>query len=265
MEKKIVFFRNDDVRDVIDSSLAEITDMFIKYNIPVTHAVEPGNLTPEVVNWLIDLKKRHPRIIEIMQHGYDHSVKNKLELGEFGGQRSYEEQYNDIKRGRELMDKYFGDLWFRAFCFPYGPCNMDSIKAVNNCDFLLLNAHFNRKLSRRVYYFIGHLLNKGLWLNHRVSWNLDYFPKTKLFCLDMNISFIEKYYDDFYASEMFPVETLKKETLAYSKYKTIGLLLHHRYHDTAEKVKLVDDYLNWISKENYEFLNMQEIYERFKK
>jgi hypothetical protein len=265
MRKSIMFFRNDDVRATIDRSLVELTDLFIKHEIPITHALEPANLTLDVVNWLIDLKKRYPHLIEIMQHGYDHTIKNKQKMGEFGGQRDYDEQYNDIKKGKDLMDKYFGNLWFRAFNFPFGPHNLDAVRAVDDCNFVVLNSHFNRKTDRQIFYFFGHLLNKGIWLNHRISWNLDYFPNTNLFSVDMNISFISRYINDDTECEMLSIDTLKKETIAYSKYRTIGLLLHHRYHNTPEKVKLVDDYLGWAREQNYSFSNMQGIYERFKK
>ena len=120
MSKNILFFRNDDVRGTIDSSLVKLTDLFIKHEIPITHAVEPANLTLQVFNWLIDKQNHYPHLVEVMQHGYDHTIKNKYKLGEFGGQRVYDEQYNDIKKGKDLMDKYFGDLWFRAFNFPFG-------------------------------------------------------------------------------------------------------------------------------------------------
>ncbi len=265
MRKSILFFRNDDVRDTLDKSLVEITNLFIKHDIPVTHAVEPANITPGVVDWLIDQKKKYPHIIEIMQHGYKHKVINKYKKGEFGGQRNYKEQYSDIKKGKDIMDKYFGDLWIKAFNFPYGPYNLMAIKAVNECKFHILNSHFNRKFNRKIFYFFGHLLNKGFWLNHHVSWNLDYYPNTDLFSIDMNIPFISEYINEDTDCKMNTLEEMKKETEAYSRYKTIGVLLHHRYHNTPEKIKLVDDYLEWAREQNYSFSNMQGIYERFKK
>lgn len=82
----IFFFRNDDLRNKLDDSLIKITDLFIKYNIPITHSVEPANVSEEVVKWLVDVKKKYPDLIEIMQHGYEHKIKNNFKKGEFGGQ-----------------------------------------------------------------------------------------------------------------------------------------------------------------------------------
>ena len=77
----IFFFRNDDVRDNLDQSLIELTDIFIKNQIPITHAVEPANITQAVIDWLLEVKQSYPEIISIMQHGYDHTVKNKHKKG----------------------------------------------------------------------------------------------------------------------------------------------------------------------------------------
>ncbi len=261
--KSMMFFRNDDVRDTLDDSLIELTEIFIRHNIPITHAVEPANITPEVIKWLKEIKRKHPGIIEIMQHGYDHKIKNKQKKGEFGGQRTYKEQYDEISAGKDLMNKYFGDLWFEAFNFPYAPYNPEAIKAVDDSKFLVLNSHFNRKFNRKIFYFIGHLLKKGYLYDHHVSWNLDYYPGTGLFEIDMNISFISKYHNEETDCKMVSLETLKNETRMYTRYKTIGLLLHHRYHNTPEKMKFVDDYLTWVKNEDVEFSTMKEIYEKF--
>ena len=124
------FFRNDDVRDTLDESLIKIQEIFIKKNVPITQAVEPANVTDSVVNWLLRQKQQYPELITFMQHGYNHIVKNKYKKGEFGGQREFDEQYEEIKAGKDLMVKYFNNQWFEAFNFPYAPYNEASIDAL---------------------------------------------------------------------------------------------------------------------------------------
>jgi hypothetical protein len=265
LSKNIVFFRNDDVRATLDKALIDVTDLFIRYQIPIAHAVEPANVTPEVIEWVKDVKTGHPDIIELMQHGYDHTIKNKERKGEFGGQRGYQEQYDDIRKGKDLMNKHFGDLWFEAFNFPYAPYNPAAIKAVNDVGFKVLNSHFNSKFDRKVFYFFGHLLRKGFWLGHHVSWNLQKYPKTDLFEIDMNLGFIKKYLNEGTDSVMFTLEELKQKTIEYSKYRTIGVLLHHRYHNTQANLDLVEEYLKWIKTTGAEFLTMEKIYDRLGK
>ncbi len=264
--KNIIFFRNDDVRDKLDKSLKAITMMFICHGIPITHAVEPANITEEVAEWLLKMKEQYPEHIDIMQHGYDHTVKNKIKKGEFGGQRTYSEQLHDIKKGKELMDKWFGNLWFDAFNFPYAPYNPAAIKAVNDCGYKVINSHFNSKLSRKVFYKLGHMLNKGYLLNHHVSWNLDFYPDTNLFEIDMNVGFIKKYYNESYDCEMMDLQEIIDDTIRYKKYRTIGVLLHHRYHNTESKLTLIREYLKWCkSTPEFEFWSLKKIYEEFTK
>jgi peptidoglycan/xylan/chitin deacetylase (PgdA/CDA1 family) len=261
----ILFFRNDDLRDKLDDSLIEITEIFIKNNIPLVHAVEPANITPEVVDWLVKIKQKKTDLIEIMQHGYDHKLKNKFKKGEFGGQRTYEEQLKDIKAGKLLMDKYFGDLWFPAFNFPYGPYNPAAIKAVNDCGFIVVNSHFNAHWSRKIFYFIGRTLKKGYLFNHHVSWNLDFYPKTNLFEIDMNISFIKRYINEYYDSEMYKLNDMVEMTNNYLRYSVIGILMHHRYHNNYLKIKLIKDYIEWCQKQDFQFMTLSQIFRKYSK
>ncbi len=265
MNSSYVFFRNDDVRKDLDLALQELTDIFIKYRVPVSHAIEPANVSQKVVQWLLDLKQKNPGLIEIIQHGYDHKIKNIMQRGEFGGERTYEEQFMELKKGKELMDNYFGDQWFSAFTFPYSPFNRAAITALNDCNFKVLSTNFDRNRVKRVFYLAGHVLNKGLLWGHRVSWNLKNYPKTNLFVIDVNISFIRKYIDAGVSCVMNSLDFMINETKKYSAYKTIGILLHHRYHNTGEKIKLVEDYLNWIMKQKYNVSTFENIYRKFSK
>ncbi len=259
----IFFFRNDDVRDNLDQSLVDITDIFIKNEIPITHAVEPANLTPEVVAWLIEVKKSYPELIGIMQHGYDHKVKNKHKKGEFGGQRSYEEQYQEIWKGRELMDIYFGDVWFPAFNFPYAPYNRASIRALDDLGYKVLNSHYNIDWKRRIFYFLGHLLGRGLLLNHHVSWNMNKYPGTSMYEISMSISFIKRYINEETDCELYSYEDLCSQIDRYMLCPyPVGLLLHHRYHTAQDSVVLISRVIDYLESKGAAAVSMEDIYQR---
>lgn len=260
----LVFFRNDDVRSSLDEALLQITNLFIKYRIPITHAVEPGNISYKVVKWLKEIKNVYPDLIEIIQHGYDHSCKNYVRKGEFGGQRNYEEQYEDINKGKELMDLYFGDLWFPAFCFPNGSYNIKAMKAVADNGFKVVNGGWEVNIKHKIFYSIAHALNKEIFIGYRVPYNLCYRPDNKVFQINVNISLIDKYIDEDTCSIMPPIEKLKKETQRFMKEETIGILLHHRYHNTREKLKIVDEFLQWIkSIPHFQFTTIEKIYKSY--
>lgn len=261
----IMTFRNDDVRGTIDKELVEMVDIFTGNEVPLTLAVEPANLSQEVVDWLIEIKNKFPKYIELMQHGYDHTVKNTIRTGEFGGQRTYEEQFEEIKKGKQLMDNYFGDLWFHAFNYPFGEYNPAAMKAANDCGFKVVYSHFNARLSRRIFYKVGHILNKGYLFDKHISWNLDYYPGTNLFEIDANISFIKKYLDEETASEMFTLDELIQKTKMYLNYPIVSLLAHHRYHNSPEKMKTFQQYIDWTRQFNFEYMTSENIYKKFTK
>lgn len=266
----IFLFRNDDVRDKLDESLIQITDLFIKYNIPITHAVEPANATPEVIQWLLDTKKKHPTIIEIIQHGFAHKLNyqkvigGKLRKGEFGGDRTYEEQFSEIREGKELMDKYFGDQWFPIFTFPYGARNQEAVKAVSDAGFIAVNGGVSPNKKQQMFYKVGRILKKEYLFKRKVSWNLKYKPNTKLFQIDLGISIIKKYHDEGTNCDMNTLDALKAKTNNYLTLPNVGVILHHRYHNTDDRIKLVDDYLQWIKTiDGVTFSKQEDIYRLF--
>lgn len=261
MIKTLIFFRNDDVRGTLDTPLVQITEKFIKHKIPLTHAVEPGNVSSQVVRWLNELKYKYPDLIEIIQHGYNHSCRNISRKGEFGGQQNYEEQFQAIKKGREMMDHYFGDLWFPAFCFPNGTYNKCTMKAVADNGFKVVNGGWEIDIKHQLFYLVTHLMHKELLFDKKVPYNLNYRPGNRLFQINVNISFIGKYLDEETSCNMLPLEKLRSETQRFKNQKTIGILLHHRYHNTPEKIQLVDDFLNWIKNlSQLQFATIEGIY-----
>lgn len=264
----ILFFRNDDVRGSLDKSLIEITEAFVQNEIPVSHAVEPANVTPEVIDWLKEQKKKYPNLIEIIQHGYNHklnvevNIGGKIRKGEFGGNRTYKEQFDDISAGKKLMEKYFGDMWFPAFTFPYGSRNEDAIKAVNDAGFKVVNGGYNPSLKYRILYAAGHLLRKKILFNRRISYNLSEIPGTNLVEIDMGFGFIKKYLDEDVNSDLHSFEFMKRKLENYKGVKVTGVLLHHRYHDSGEKINLVKDFLSLCKEKKYTFLRQEDIYKK---
>ena len=260
---KEYFFRNDDVRDCLDQSLMQIQQLFIKRNVPIVHAVEPANVTSEVVKWLLEMKGRNPELITIMQHGYDHSIKNNYKKGEFGGQRGFDEQYDDILRGKQLMNSLFGDSWFEAFNFPYAPYNQQAIRALEKVGYKVLNSHYNNEWKRRLFYAIGHLLHQGMLFGRHVSWNLQTYPGTSMIEVSMNITFIKKYHNEQTNCDFYSLKELcnKIDQFIPTRYP-IGLLLHHRYHTTQNSIDLIEGVLDYLEHKRISPVSMERIYQR---
>lgn len=273
MKNKYIFFRNDDVRESLDKELIEITNLCIANKIPISHTVEPANVSKEVVNWLNEIKRLHPELIEIVQHGYSHSlnyqnvVGGKLKKGEFGGVRSYEEQFLEIKKGKEILDQYFANNWFPLFTFPYGARNDAALKAVSNAGFKVVNGSMGVSFQHKLLYTIGRALNKEMIFGRKISYNLQHRKDLNLFQIDTSISVIKKYLDEGAEASFYSLDELKSKTLMYLKNApTVGIVLHHRYHNTESKIKLLEDYIVWLkSLNNVVFVTQEFLYNKFAK
>jgi hypothetical protein len=268
---KYFFLRNDDVRSTLDTELVELVELCKEFEVPISLTVEPANVSDEVVNWLMEEKEKHPGIIEIVQHGYDHKLKyskmigGKMKKGEFGGDRTYDDQYKDIEEGKQLMDKYFGDKWFKLFTFPFGARNDASIKAVNDAGFLAVNGSMGITWKHKMFYLAGRKLNKELLKGRKISYHLRYKRGTKLFQIDTSISIIKKFIDSDKNGVFYNLEDLIDVTKKYlQETSAVGVVLHHRYHHEQETKDLMRSYFEWLkSQDDITCVTQKQIFEKY--
>lgn len=259
----IFYMRNDDI-NILDDELVAVSRRCTDLGVPITHAVEPANLTDEATEWLLREKSKAPRLIEIMQHGFDHQ---KRDRGEFGGNRPFESQYQDLAKGKQIMLEKFGEDFLPCLNYPFGPYNRHSMRAADQLGFRIISSHYNCRLSRRVMYGVGHLLRLGQIRGRHVSYHLDFYPRTGMFSVDMAVSFIKSYQGEYGARTctFHPAEWVvarAKEFLPFTP--VIGILLHHRYHTTDETLDLITRVVTELKAiPGAEFLNMGEIYQKF--
>ncbi len=259
----VFYFRNDDV-NILDRELQAVTARCVDEGVPITHTVEPANVSDETVDWLLQQKAHDPRLIEITQHGYDHVERD---VGEFGGKRSHEDQFADLSRGRQMLVERFGAGFFPCLNFPFGPYNRSSMRAADDLGFRVICSHYNCRLSRRVMYGVGHLLGLGQILGKHISYHLDFYPRTGMFCVDMAVSFIARYIGPHgsVTCDFHPLEVMERNIRKFIPFTpVIGVLLHHRYHHTEQSLDLITDTIRTIKTiPDAEFLNIEEIYNRY--
>jgi hypothetical protein len=168
------------VRGNLDDSLIYLTEQLVSAGIPISHAVEPANLSRKVIEWLMAIKAAHPDRIEILQHGYEHRIKTQPPYrGEFGGNRTYKEQLDEIRKGMALMSTYFADRWTPIFSFPYGTYDHNTLKALEMCGFKIISTGIRLTSKRRILNCVGHMLKVSRFMGY----NIVYFSekKTRLF------------------------------------------------------------------------------------
>lgn len=255
--KKTIFFRNDDVRNSLDNSLIELTGLFISNKVPVAHAVEPANVSQEVVKWLLKEKTDHPDLIEIIQHGFDHNIGNQNIKMEFGGVRGFEDQLIDIKKGVGLMNTYFGNLWTPVFTFPYGTYNRDSLKAISVCDYKVLSSKIKFSGKARLKNFAGRALNidnfGGKHINYHPGLRKNYGFRE----ISVSANLIKSYtaYD---TAIHYSLEEIIDQILLAGKYTDIiGILLHHRFH--SNEMLLIEELIKFLRQSGFSFSTFNEL------
>lgn len=260
--RTLVFFRNDDV-NTLEPGLVEMTEMFLARGIPVSHAVEPANLTNDVRDWLMDLS---PRGVEIIQHGYAHT---RHDRGEFGGQRPATEQKKDIDAGLAIMREAFGDRFYPAMSFPFGLYNEHTPPLLEAAGYEVMSNHRRHQYSRQIFYALGRVLRRGRWLGKHVSHHLGLYPGTRLLEVSVSISPIRRYrqnlgstacefYDQAELEAMF--RTCRRQS------PVVGIVLHHRFHPDGGTLDPLARFVDWIAGQpEVEFADITRIAGRFRR
>ncbi len=249
--RPIIFFRNDDLRNSLDNSLIEITDLFILNGTPISHAVEPANVSHDVVNWLIDKKNEFPDLIEIIQHGFNHNIDNPGLKMEFGGKRGFEDQLSDIKKGVELMNSYFHNLWTPVFTFPYGTYNRNSLKALSDCDYKILSSKIQFSNKARIKNFLGRTFAIDDFFGKQVNYHPGNRKNYGFREISVSVNLIKRY-TGYNTAIHYDLESIINQIqLARKHTGIIGILLHHRFHEN--EMQLINGLIQYLKQSDFLF------------
>lgn len=255
--KAVIFFRNDDVRNKLDNELIRLTELCIKHKVPISHAVEPANVTREVIDWLISIKKLHPALVEIIQHGYNHNLQNPSMKMEFGGNRDYDDQFADLKKGKDLMDSYFGNLWSHVFSFPYGTYNQHTLKAVDQLGYKAISSKIQFMLKIRLKNFTGKLLGKDTLLGKKINYHPDKRNGYNFREISVSANLIKKYTGPSEADHYTLDEISEQISLAQKHSGIIGVLFHHRFH--TRHFELIENLILKLKNQGFGFSTINDI------
>ncbi len=246
-----VFFRNDDVRDTLDDELLKITELCVKNEVPIWQAIEPDNVSDQVCEWLIKIKCLYPQLVFLFQHGFDHNLNNKFSgKMEFGGHRSYADQYESLRLGMKIMDEKFSDLWTRVISFPFGTYNRETMQAVVDLGYIATTTSVRFDTRNNIKNFVGRLLKADTILGKKVSYHLRKRPNSALIDVGVSVNLISKYLDESNA-EHHSVDFLRCQIdLVSKKTDVVGILLHHRFH--KHHLNLVSEILEYVRQKAYD-------------
>ncbi len=257
---KKIFIRNDDVRNCVDIGLESLVNLSFKMKIPVSYAIEPGNISIDVIKFLKEIYNINSELVEIIQHGFNHNLDNRFkDKIEFGGDRDYLSQFNDLQKGVSIMERDFKDVWFRAISFPFGKYNKNTLKVVNQLKFLAISTSTNFNKQNLIKDFIGRKLKRHFLINKKVSYHTKKVPAFDFYDFGTSVNIIKRYisYD---CAEHYNYEELLYSIIKSFKHTdTVGILLHHRFHKKEDFNNLEKIITYFQSQDNYQFTKISNL------
>lgn len=251
MRETIVFFRDDDVGEMTDP-LRSLLDVLLEYGIPCHYQVVPDYLDAKAAAALRRIKQAHPDLVYFNQHGLHHEqeIDGRISYSEFAGGRGYDDQFRDIRQGKEVLEQMLGDAFSGDVFTP--PCHKydaDTLRALGDLGFDTLSAGVRVDWPSRIYYLAGRCLNRVDFLGKRVSYHQRITPDSRLAEVSVAIDVhedqsaeglrVDKGLDDLW-SEFCAVR---------QKLDAVGVMTHHQACETPQKQRVFRDFVAKLAAE----------------
>jgi MoaA/NifB/PqqE/SkfB family radical SAM enzyme len=237
------FFRDDDV-DELTPNLEKLINLFVKYNVPISLQLIPTKLTKQCIDFLKNIKKNNTDIIELCQHGYSHddysyqntSIKNFDHSYEFGDNILQKDQYKLIKKGRSILNSYFGELISDVFTPPFHGYNKETLNALKDNSIKIISSFSNGD-------------------NKEID-NKEIDNKEITF-IDCNIDPVNDYNHNLFLNPKIIIDQMIEKT---SEDKFVGFLLHHKLLNSSQFL-FIESLLKLIKDYNIDSYNITQVNE----
>ncbi len=135
-KKEIRFFLRDDDADEDVETLRHLFDVTLASGVPLNLEIIPDGLTDSGIRLLDNHKHLHPTLFELNQHGWRHLNHEKEgRKCEFGVSRTFDQQFEDISKGKRRLEEIFKDKFYPVFTPPWNRCTNDTLKALDQLGF----------------------------------------------------------------------------------------------------------------------------------
>jgi len=164
---------------------------FCKLGVKVTCAVVPYWLTSDCIDFMVNISKQFPGLIEVHQHGYAHiNYSDAGEEYEFGPNRTFEQQRSDILAGRRVLEKFLGRLFSPVFTPPYNAFDENTLLALRQAQYCGISSYADHdpsdllpEYSPDIDCFEWHPTREKKWDNIVLEWRNSSHLKLRGFIL----------------------------------------------------------------------------------
>ncbi|MBT9471356.1 MAG: DUF2334 domain-containing protein [Pseudomonadota bacterium] len=226
-----IFIRDDDV-GAPTAALRGFVEAFARNQIPVSYQIIPKALTPECVQFLRAEKAKTPELFEFGQHGLTHemTVNGRRMFYEFGPERSYEEQLEVIRAGREILQEQLGaDFNGEVFTPPRHRYDRNTLKALRAVGVTILSASSYPGLQHRIAYGVGRAFGLSNLGRPGVPYHGAIRPDSGLFELSISVAV-----DNGERNQATPSDIIEMIARARRVMPTIGLMFHHHAYESPQ-------------------------------
>jgi hypothetical protein len=246
-----VFVRVDDVSDVTPGLRAVVATL-LQMGIAANYAVIPKRLTEAAADYLRELRRRHPGLIELNQHGFCHEqvIRGQHHWSEFAGRRPYAEQAAAIAQGRSILIRMLqDDFGGSVFVPPSHKYDENTLDAIEACGFTILSAACYSTPWARLYYAHGNRLGAITLLRHRVSYHCRALPRHHLREVSVAIDVdMEQRWNGSYRTKTASRLTGEFER-GRSCQPVVGIMLHHEMYTDAAKLRTLNTFLDDLQRD----------------
>lgn len=250
-----IFLRNDDV-GALTPSLRRFASTFEERGLPVSYQVIPRLLTDECAKFLREAKGRSPKLLELSQHGLAHEmiVGGRKVYYEFGPERTYDQQLEDIRTGRDILaDKLANDFEGLVFTPPQHKYDRSTLKALEAVGVRVLSASCYSGWAHRVIYSAGRVLGLSSIGRRGISYHGRVRPDAEV--LELSISVVV---DDGSTHREQVDQVLTEVRRACAQTSVVGLMFHHEVYqddDDAEFLTHLADGLAAMNGRDFSLLS----------
>lgn len=224
------FIRDDDV-DELTPALKMFVEAFVEAGIPVSYQIIPAGLTAECAEYLLQIERANPGLIEFGQHGLHHKMvlRGKSLKREFGPERTYSQQAADISEGlRILRDRLGEDREISLFTPPQHKFDRQTILAAAAAGHTVFSAACYPSPHHRLAYALGRQLKLSSIRHHGISYHGHERPEAKLREISISVAVDNGRWITCPAAELDAA--LER---AGRHDATVGMMFHHKVYEDA--------------------------------